>query len=176
MFLLRLIKGGVKGLLIGGLVGWALAAAGIVSAGAVVAYAGAALVGVLMALVAGKAIWEKGARIEVGMKALAGGLLLGPGLMWLLRRFVTFQLPFDAALLPAIDSAAGATVATFIPVALALVAAVIGALFDVDNSAPAGAAPPPKKRIQAAGTRIDAGHADEPVAQAVSPPQQRTRR
>ena len=53
----RLILGLLKGLILGGLVGYGLAAAGFGVPGALVAYASAAPVGVLVAAVAVKPIW-----------------------------------------------------------------------------------------------------------------------
>ena len=55
----RLLIGIVKGLIVGGLVGFGLAKLGIAAPGAVIAYLAAALTGVLVGLVAGKPIWAK---------------------------------------------------------------------------------------------------------------------
>lgn len=150
---LRLVLGLLKGLLLGGLVGYALAAAGLAAPSAWIAYPAAAVVGVLIATVAGKPIWAKDARIEVGMKAAAGAIL-APGLMWLARSFLTLGLPFDASLLPGV-SATGATLGTFAVTSLALVAALLGGFFEADNQpGPPEEKPegrPPQKRIDAPG-------------------------
>jgi hypothetical protein len=161
----RLIVGLLKGLVLGAFVGYGLAAAGFGIPGALVAYASAALLGVLVALVAGKPIWAKGARIEVGMKALAGALL-APGILWLVRRFVAMALPFDAGALPGLEALSGqsATVGTFAVTSLALVAATLAAFYDVDNqpeatgSAGKASAAAEKQRIAASspGEEVDA--------------------
>ena len=52
----RLLIGIVKGLLVGGLVGFALAKLGFAAPGAIIAYLAAAMTGVLVGLVAGKPI------------------------------------------------------------------------------------------------------------------------
>jgi len=155
--LFRLLTGLIKGLLIGALVGYGLAAVGL--SWGWMAYVMAAVSGVLVALIAGKPIWAKDARIEVGMKAAAGALL-GPGLMWLVRSFLTMPLPFDASTLPALDQLAssGLTLGTFSVTALALVAGVLGAFYDVDNDAKEPAEGKAKGEKTAAGKkRIDAG-------------------
>ena len=149
---LRLVLGLLKGILLGGLVGYALAVAGLAAPGALIAYPLAAVVGMAIATVAGKPIWAKDARIEVGMKAAAGAIV-APGLMWLARSFLTLGLPFETSLLPGVSSAA-VTLGTFSITSLALVAAVLGGFFEADNQP----APPdekkggggPKKRIDAA--------------------------
>src|SRR5688572_713130 len=96
--LLRLLLGIMKGLALGGLVGFALANLGFAAPGAAVAYLSAALTGALVGLIAGKPIWaslrDSQARIEVGLKA-AFGALLGVGLMWLSRSFVGVGIPID---------------------------------------------------------------------------------
>jgi hypothetical protein len=153
--LFRLLTGLIKGILIGGLVGYGLAAAGL--SWGWLAYIMAAVSGILVALVAGKPIWSEGARIEVGMKAAAGALL-GPGLLWLARSFLTMPLPFDPSQLPALSSLAtkGLTLGTFSITALALVAAVLGAFYDADNQ-PKAADDSKSKAKGGAKKRIDAG-------------------
>jgi len=133
--LARLLMGLVKGLVLGALVGYGLAAAGMGAPGAFIAYPVAVVVGVLMALVAGKPIWAKDARIEAGTKAVAAAIL-APGLMWLARRFLTMGLPLDVGALPGLESLAGAqlTIGTFAVTSVAMVAAVLAGFFDADNS------------------------------------------
>jgi hypothetical protein len=134
----RLLIGVLKGLLLGALVGYGLAAAGM--SWPFMFYVGASVVGVLIALVAGKPIWAEDARIEVGMKALAGAIL-APGLMWLARTFLSVGLPFDVSSLPglAMLPSHGLTLGTFSVSALAMVAALLGGFYDVDNQPrPAG--------------------------------------
>lgn len=153
---LRLFIGLLKGLIVGGLLGYGVAALGFGVPGALVAYAGAALVGVAVALVAGKPIWARDARIEVGMK-MAAGAIFAPGLMWLSRRFLTMDLPLDAALLPGLEALQGQALVlgTFAVTSLALVAGVLAGFFDADNQptpedAKANSAKSAKQRIAAA--------------------------
>jgi hypothetical protein len=129
----RLLLGLLKGLVIGALVGYGLAVAGI--GWPFMFYVGASMVGAMVALVAGKPIWAKDARIEVGMKALAGAIL-APGLMWLVRSFVSVGLPFDVAMLPGLGAlqSQGMTLGTFSVSALAMVAAMLGGFYDADNA------------------------------------------
>jgi hypothetical protein len=133
--LLRLLTGLAKGLIIGGLIGYGLAAAGAGVPGALIAYPVAVLLGGLLALIAGKPIWAEGARIEVGTKAVAGAVF-APGLLWLARSFATVGIPFDLGALPGLASLSGqaATIGTFAVTSLAMVAALIGGFFDADNS------------------------------------------
>lgn len=128
----RLLIGLLKGLILGGLVGYGVAALGFAAPGAIIAYIGAAVVGMLVALVAGKPIWAKDARIEVGMKALAGAIL-GPGLMWLSRQFLTMALPLDPQLIPGVALEGSVALGTFAITSLAMVAAVLAGFYDADN-------------------------------------------
>ncbi len=166
MFLVRLVVGLLKGLILGGLVGYALAAAGMATPGAIVAYPVAAVVGVLVGLVAGKPIWDKDGRIEAGMKAAAGAIL-APGLMWLARRFLTFDVPFDVTLLPGLGAVSGTPeLGAFAVTSLAAVAGLLAGFYDADNqpqakSEAAEKAPATKKRVAAAG-----GDAQEAEAEA----------
>lgn len=164
--LLRLLLGIVKGLVLGGLVGYGIAALGFIAPGAVVAYLAAVVVGLLIALIAGKPIWQKGSRIEVGMKAVAAAVL-APLLLLAVRRWLTMDLPLDvAALLPGLEAAEGQalTLGGCAISSLALVAALIGGFFDADNEPAADDADQgkakPKQRIAAAAA--DTG--DEQVA------------
>lgn len=141
----------LKGLIIGGLIGYGLAVAGMALPGAFIAYPVAAVVGVVVALFAGKPIWAKGAHIEVGMKAGAGALL-APGLMWLVRRFLTMSMPFDVSSLPGLDHVHGTpAVGLFAITSLAAVAALLAGFYDADNQPepeqPAAAAKGSKKRV-----------------------------
>src|SRR6478609_3692395 len=102
----RLLIGIVKGLLVGGLVGFALAKLGFAAPMAVIAYLAAAVTGVLIGLIAGKPIWAKDAKIEAGMKAFVGALL-GAGLMYAVRRWLTMPLPFVLGPLSAANTSLG---------------------------------------------------------------------
>jgi hypothetical protein len=130
----RLIVGLLLGLVVGG-----LAAAGLVqglhftqfdpaTGGAFIAYATAAITGVLTGLVAGKPIWASGAKIEAGLKAFFGALLAA-GLMFALRQWANgFEVPVTAF-------TPGSLHPGDLPaVALPLVAAVLGGFFELDNT------------------------------------------
>jgi len=147
----RLVVGLILGLIVGGLV-----AAGLVAglhqtlfdggAESVFAYLAAAVTGVLTGLVAGKPIWASGARIEAGLKAFFGALL-GAGIMFAVRRWVSFPVDLAFAGLPG-----GAQPAGLLPeVSLPLVAAVLGGFFELDNNGSAEskdeAKDKPKKRV-----------------------------
>lgn len=132
----RLIVGILKGLVLGGLIGFGLLKLGMAFPAAVFAYLAAALAGVLIGLIAGKPIWAKDARIEAGMKAGVGALL-GAGLMYAARRWLTMEVP--AGLLSVTGAAAptqagAATLGHFGITSLAAIAAVIGGFYDADNT------------------------------------------
>jgi hypothetical protein len=91
--LIRLVLGLLKGLAIGGLVGFGLAKLGLAAPAALFAYTAAALVGALVGLIAGKPIWAADGRIEAGLKA-GFGALLATGLM-ALARSLGFAMPVD---------------------------------------------------------------------------------
>jgi hypothetical protein len=179
---LRLIGGLLKGLVVGGLVGYGLLAAGL--SWGWLAYGAAALVGVVVALIAGKPIWAKDARIEVGMKAAAGAIL-APLLLWPVRNFLTMGLPFDPTALPGLESvsASSVTFGTFFVTSLALVGAVLAAFYDADNQ-PGGAETKTtgkakatgggKQRIAAGAVGADTSAAEAEAAEAE--PSQRKRR
>ena len=133
MVLVRLLVGLLKGLVIGALAGYGLAAAGFAMPGAIVAYGAAAALGVILACLAGKPIWAKGARIEVGAKALTGAVI-APLLLLAARRWLNFELPFDLpGLLGITVGSAKATIGAFSVTAYAAVAAVLAGFFDADN-------------------------------------------
>jgi hypothetical protein len=162
MFVVRLLIGLIKGLVIGALAGYGLAAAGAAVPGAAIAYPVAALVGMLVALVAGKPIWAKDARIEVGMKAAAGAVL-APGLLWLARRFLGFEIPFDVATLPGLQAVSGPlTVGMFSGTSLAAVAAVLAGFFDADNQP--GSADEAPAKSEASRQRVDTSAAPKATA------------
>ncbi|MEZ4441724.1 MAG: hypothetical protein R3B72_21670 [Polyangiaceae bacterium] len=149
----RLLKGLLKGLILGSLVGYGLAAAGMAAPSALVAYPVAVVLGVLLAMVAGKPIWAEGARIEVGAKAAAGALL-APGLLALARYFVNVGLPFDPSALPGIRAGGEVALGTFAVTSMAMVGAVLAGFFDADNSPPEPEAE--GKRVATSKKRIDA--------------------
>lgn len=165
----RLLIGIVKGLIVGGLVGFALAKLGFAAPGAIVAYLAAALTGVLIGLVAGKPIWAKDARIEAGMKAFVGALL-GAGLMYAARRWLTMPVPLPLGELgganPSLQEAAGQT-GTFGGLALtslAAIAALLGGFYEADNTPEEGGsagAPPAKAQLPEKNKRIAASALDD---------------
>jgi hypothetical protein len=131
----RLIVGILKGLVVGGLVGFGLLKLGVglfVGGWAILAYIAAALTGVVVGLIAGKPIWAKDAKIEAGMKAFVGALL-GAGLMFGLKKL---QLPLADSALSAfgVMTKDPQTLATFPITALAMVAAVLGGFYEADNT------------------------------------------
>ncbi|HEX4515201.1 MAG TPA: hypothetical protein VH054_16760 [Polyangiaceae bacterium] len=132
----RLLFGLLFGLLVGGL----LAAAVIKgvgmfaftgSAGAVVlAYVFAAVTGVLVGLVAGKPIWASGGQIEAGLKAVVGAGVASAA-MWAMRRWLGIDLNLhELGVTPAIPTAAGLLPVVTLP----LIAAVLGAFYEADNT------------------------------------------
>ena len=155
----RLFVGLVLGLIIGGLVATGLVAGLHVpmflgSGGAALAYLAAALTGTLTGLFAGKPIWSSGGKVEAGLKAFFGALV-GAGLMFALRQWGGgFHIDLTAL------NAGGAGAAGELPAAsLPLIAAVLGAFFELDNTSGGEeesrkkkekALPEPRKRVGAA--------------------------
>ena len=164
----RLLIGIVKGLLVGGLVGFALAKLGFAAPGAIIAYLAAAMTGVLVGLIAGKPIWAKDAKIEAGMKAFVGALL-GVGLMYAARRWLTMPLPIALGPLAAANTSLGeaatstGTIGGLAITSLAATAALLGGFYEADNDPAEGeqATPGSAKRAPAGNKRIAAAEADE---------------
>jgi hypothetical protein len=137
---LRLLAGILKGLFVGFLIGALLVVLGLGTPGALVASIAAAAAAVLVAPISGKKIWEKDGVLQSALKAVAG-LFLGPGLMWLARRYAVVPLP-DVTKLPGIGSLPGLealrgtelTVGGFALTSVALVAAVLAGFYDLDNT------------------------------------------
>ncbi|KYF60561.1 hypothetical protein [Sorangium cellulosum] len=156
----RLILGIVKGLIVGGLLGFGLAKLGYGAPIAIVAYLAAALAGVLVGLIAGKPIWAKDAKIEAGMKAFAGALL-GAGLMYAARRWLTFPVPVPLGELGganlSLGEAAGSagTFGGLAITSLAAVAALLGGFYEADNDPSDEAAPgaTPEAKAAAGGNK-----------------------
>jgi hypothetical protein len=130
----RLVVGLVVGLVIGGLL-----AAGLIfglkwtafmgTAGGLLAYLSAVVTGVLTGLVAGKPIWASEARIEAGLKAVFGALIAA-GVMFVLRRWGG---PWTLDL-SAFGAGGPGAVGQLPAVSLPLIGAVLGALFELDNT------------------------------------------
>ena len=175
----RLIIGILKGLVVGGLMGFGLMKLGLVlfvGGWAFVAYIAAALAGIVVGLIAGKPIWAKDAKIEAGMKALVGALL-GAGLMFGLKKL---QIPVAGPVLTALGvmTKDPQTLATLPITALAMVAAVLGGFYEADNTpelktaakpeaakASSAGKTPPQKRVVVPSSEEDLGvdEADESV-------------
>lgn len=133
-----MVKRLVVGLVLGAVLGAVVAAVlvqglGIVAfAAPVVAYLAAAVTGVLAGLVAGKPIWAADGKIEAGLKAFFGALL-SLGAMFVLRRWV--QVPLD---LTALKAGAG-TIGELPAASLPIIAALLSAFYELDNTGDEGA-------------------------------------
>jgi len=127
----RLLLGLVKGLLIGALLGFGLAKLGLGAPIALIAYPAAALGGILVGLVAGKPIWAKDAKIEAGMKAFVGAIL-GAGLMFAARRWLTMEVALPLQGLVEAKAASGA-IGMLAITSLAMITAVLGGFYEADN-------------------------------------------
>jgi hypothetical protein len=168
----RLLVGLVLGILIGGLL-----AAGLVvglkwatflgAGGAVLAYASAVLTGLVTGLVAGKPIWASGARVEAGLKAFFGALI-SAGLMFALRRWGgTWTMDLSG-----FGAGGPAAIGQLPAIALPLIGATLGALFELDNTGDPerkeADKPPPRRRIGSdnatASSKRRSAEVDEVVA------------
>src|SRR4051812_20476386 len=133
----RLLIGIVMGLFVGALVGFGLVKLGFAAPGPLIAYLSASLTGVLIGLVAGKPIWAKDAKIEAGMKAFVGALL-GAGLMFAARRWLTMPVPIALGTLAEANTSLGetatsGTIGGLAVTSLAALAAVLGGFYEADN-------------------------------------------
>jgi hypothetical protein len=156
----RLLIGLVLGLLVGGAV-----AAGLIAglgvrtftdtSGAVFAYLAAAISGVLTGLVAGKPIWASGAKVEAGLKAFFGALL-GAAAMFATRRWGGSLGIQNLPAIPVIGMNGSTAVGDLPALSLPLVAALLGALFELDNTGDdadggkGAGATPSRRRLDAA--------------------------
>lgn len=139
----RILKGLVLGLVLGGVLGVvAIKALGLVVLGAIPAYLLALLTGALTGLVAGKPIWAAQAKLEAGLKAFAGALLAAAG-MFALRRWVGMSVDLEAF------GAGTGTLGELSATSLPLISAVLGMLFELDNTPSPEAPAPDKKRVDA---------------------------
>lgn len=150
----RLFFGIGKGLFVGVLLGVALAQLGLAAPGAVVAYPAAALVGVLVGLIAGKPIWAEGAKIEAGLKAFVGALV-GAGLMFAARRWLHMPVPLSLGAFSgantSLNEAAGSagTLGGLAITSLPLIAALLGAFYEIDNDPSEGRPQGPSSKVSA---------------------------
>jgi hypothetical protein len=164
----RLLIGILKGVVLGALLGFGLAKLGLAAPPAVIAYAAAAVTGVLIGLVAGKPIWAKDAKIEAGTKAFVGALLAAL-LMYAARRWLSaFPVPVELGQLAAANESLGETssAGTFGGLAitsLAAVAALLGGFYEADND-PSESNDAPSKRAADASSKqriAPAAHEEE---------------
>jgi hypothetical protein len=146
----RVLFGLLKGALVGGLLGAAVVfGLGMPVFAAWVAYVAAVLAGALTGLVAGRAIWEKDARIEAGLKAGVGALI-GVAAMFAIRKWLNLSLDLGALGKGAVGQ---------LPLAsLPLIATVLALFYELDNTGDAGPEPPAKK------TRVEGDGAKAPAA------------
>ena len=179
----RAIVGLLKGLLIGGLIAFGVVQGlGLTTFGAALAYTAAVVTGVLTALLAGRPVWAREARVEAAVKSVAGALLAA-GVMFALRKWGTVTLDLSA-----LGAGAGA-LAELPAVALPVVATVLALVFELDNTGDdearsrrgSGRATRNAKAAKAEGARARVGDlADdaesELLAEDEAPPEQRRRR
>lgn len=125
----RLIVGLVLGTVIGAIVAAILVQGlGMIYFGtSVFAYLAAAATGVITGLVAGKPIWSADGKIEAGLKAFFG-VLLGLGGMFALRTWGNVHV--DLSALQAGSNLIGSLPAASLPI----IAAVLAAFYEIDNS------------------------------------------
>jgi hypothetical protein len=142
----RLILGLVVGLMVGAALAVGLARligpTFAVPGGPFVAFGAAAVAGALTGMVAGKPFWAEGAKVEAGLKA-SFGALLGAAAMFALRRW-GIEIPAPPAL------GGTAPIGQLTEVSVPLIAAVLGALFGLDNVPDATPRDPPagvRKRV-----------------------------
>lgn len=151
-----MLKRLIVGLFLGTIIGAILAAAlvqglGVMSfadssLGAVGAYLAAAVTGVVTGLVAGKPIWSADGKIEAGLKAFFGALIALGG-MFVLRQWV--HVPVD---LTSLKASNGPTELAQLPaVSLPIIAAVLAAFFELDNTGEAEK----DKADPSSGTKVD---------------------
>jgi hypothetical protein len=145
----RIVTGLAKGLLLGGLLAF-VAVRGLGMAAfpsAPVAYLAAALAGVVAGLVAGRPIWAREAKIEAGLKAMAGAVL-GALVLFAVRRWLPYEVDLTAW-------QAGQGALGSLPVAsLPIVSVVLSMLFDLDNTESKSL--PPRSRVAAEQTKQSA--------------------
>lgn len=153
----RLFVGLVLGVLLGGIVGVALVQGiglSFAGNGAPLAYFVAAVLGALTGLVAGKPIWAQDAKIEAGLKSFFGALLALGG-MFAIRRWLNIQVDLTAL-------KAGAGALGDLPVAsLPLLAGVLSAIFELDNTAEPEQEEGERKRVRVADSESESEAAAE---------------
>ncbi len=144
----RALVGLFEGAVVGGLLGAALVfGLGMPVFAAWLAYVAAAVTGSLTGLVAGKRIWEPGARIEAGLKAGVGAVI-GVGAMFAIRRWLTMSVDLGQL---------GSGLVGDLPIAsLPLIATALALFYELDNTGDSGGEAPAKKtRVGGAGAVSD---------------------
>jgi hypothetical protein len=158
----RLIFGLVLGLIVGVVLAVGLARLGQASfaggSGAAIAYLAAAVAGAVTGMIAGKPIWASDAKVEGGLKALFGALVAA-GAMFALRQWATdVEVPMSFLGGPG-------PVSELPAVSLPLIAAVLGGLFGLDNTAaPEDDSAKTRKRVSAGDVKADGNSAKRNVA------------
>jgi hypothetical protein len=153
----RLAVGMLEGLVVGAALAAALVAGlGLVQFGPWLWAPAACGTGLLTGLVVGKPVWAGGAKVEAGLKGLAGALLAAGGL-FALRTWLPLSL--DLSALGAGQGAIGDLPAASLP----LLAAVLGAWFEADNTAPSPAGSE-RHRVEATADRREAVSHDSEAA------------
>ncbi|HEY1955104.1 MAG TPA: hypothetical protein VGH28_05815 [Polyangiaceae bacterium] len=162
----RLIFGLLFGLFVGGVLAAAVIKglgmpAFVGTGGAVLAYVFAAVTGVLVGLVAGKPIWASGGQIEAGLKAVVGAGIAAAG-MWAMRRWLNLDVDLHtlAGLSPAKLTEAGELPIVTLP----LIAGVLGAFYEADNTPETADAKAPKSGAKAAANAKSKMRVAEPDA------------
>jgi hypothetical protein len=130
-----MIKRLIVGLLLGAVIGAAAAAmlvqglgiSSFATSGGILAYLAAAVTGAVTGLVAGKPIWSADGKIEAGLKSFFGALLALGG-MFALRTWAPVDV--DLSMLKAGHGHVGDLPAASLPV----IAAVLAAFFELDNT------------------------------------------
>lgn len=127
-----MVKRLVVGLVLGAVIGAVIAAVlvqglGVVTFAPVTAYLAAAATGVIAGLVAGKPIWAADGKIEAGLKAFFGALL-SLGAMFALRHWVDVQVDLSAL------KAGTNTIGNLPAASLPIIAALLSAFYEVDNT------------------------------------------
>lgn len=144
----RALIGLLKGVLVGGALGAGLVyGLGVPVFAAWLAYVAAVVTGAVTGLVAGKPIWQKDARIEAGLKAVAGGVV-GALAMFGIRQWLGVSI--DLGELG--KGALGDLPLTSLP----LVATALALFFEIDNTGDdpkAGATT--KKRVEGEKASVD---------------------
>lgn len=128
----------------------------VVTFGPVMAYLSAIATGVLTGFVAGKPIWSADGKIEAGLKAFFGGLLALGG-MFALRQWVHADLNLTSM------NAGHAEIGWLPAASLPLIAGVLAAFFELDNSGdPADAKKKDgAKDVKASGKRVRVSEEEE---------------